>query len=195
MLDGEVAPPGAAAFQVAPETGGHPWKTTARGLVGFRVPGRVGHRAGPRVDDQCARVPDGDAAGRETAGASGCAGGSDGETSPRRRCPTGTPPWALGPTLRVWGTRRLGGVSGGDSRGSRKAWGHPDNGRSILSRTQCSGSGWALGCHPETNAIPTRNERAYGRPLRFGQGMGWLAQKPSFCVGPGLLTTVKLSPT
>ena len=36
MLDREVVPPGAAAFRVAPMTGGHPWKTTARGLVGFR---------------------------------------------------------------------------------------------------------------------------------------------------------------
>ena len=34
----------------------------------------------------------------------------DGETSPRRRSPTGTPPGALGPTLRVLRTSRLEGV-------------------------------------------------------------------------------------
>ena len=57
----------------------------------------------------------------------------------------------------------LEGVSGGDSRGSRKAWDHLENGRSILSLNQGSGSGWALGGHPETSAHP------HGEWTRFGE--------------------------
>ena len=41
------------------------------------------------------------------------------------------------------------------------------------------------GVTPKRAPIPTGNERAYGRPLRFGQGMGWLARKLSSRVPPG----------
>ena len=41
------------------------------------------------------------------------------------------------------------------------------------------------GVTPKRAPIPTGNERAYGRPLRFGQGMGWLARKRYSRVGPG----------
>ena len=57
--------------------------------------------------------------------------------------------------------------------------------RSMVCWKSCL-SGWCT---------PTGNGRALERPARFGHGMGWLAQKPSFYGGPGLLTMVKLSPT
>ena len=41
------------------------------------------------------------------------------------------------------------------------------------------------GVTPKRAPIPTGNERAYGRPLRFGQGMGWLARKLSSRAPPG----------
>ena len=40
--------------------------------------------------------------------------------------------------------------------------------------------------------ILTRNGRAFGRSARFGQGVGWLARKPSSRVVPGPRTMAKL---
>ena len=41
------------------------------------------------------------------------------------------------------------------------------------------------GVTPKRVPIPSLNGRAFERPARFGRGMGWLAQKPGFRVGPG----------
>ena len=88
---------------------------------------------------------------RERAGgASGWPVVGYGETSSRRRCPTGTPPGALGPMLSVWGhagwkvfRKLVPGIAKG-------LW----NTRRILSLGKPLGSGWALGGHPETSAHP-----------------------------------------
>ena len=106
--------------------------------------------------------------------ASGLAVVRDGEIGPRRRSPPGTPPGTLAPMFRVWGKRRLGGVSGADTRGSRKAWDHPDNSGSILFRTQCSGSRWAPGGHSVTSAHPGVEGKLFRatRPLLV-KAMGW----------------------
>ena len=68
--------------------------------------------------------------------------------------PKGNAAGALGPRLRVWGTYRLEGVPGADTRGLCKAWDHPDNGRSILSLFERLAPRGALGGHPETSAPP-----------------------------------------
>ena len=95
------------------------------------------------------------------------------EIPARRRCPPGTPPGTLAPMFRVWGKRRLGGVSGADTRGSRKAWDHPDNSGSILFRTQCSGSRWAPGGHSVTSAHPGVEGKLFRatRPLLAKDGL------------------------
>ena len=95
---------------------------------------------------------------------------------------------AGGPWLRCLGVRWtcwLEGVSGGDSRGSRKAWDHLENTRSILSRTQCSGSGWALGGHPETSAHPHAEWMRFGEAGPLWAGDGQVGEKTRFPCGTG----------
>ena len=199
MLDGEVAPSRSRGFPGGSEDGRssleedrpRPRGVRESGLApGFRVPGCVPHLAGPGVDNQGVHVGDGDSGGRdfqpgETPGPPAGPGVRDGETSPRWRRPTGTPPGALGRTLTVRWTCWLGGVSGGDSRGSRKVWGHPDNGRSILFRTQCSGSRWALGGHPETSAHPHGERPRFREVGTLWAGNGLVGEKTQFACGTG----------
>ena len=49
------------------------------------------------------------------------------------------------------------------------------------------------GVTPKRAPILTLNGEAFERPARFGQGMGWLAQKPSFRGGPDLREMLRLS--
>ena len=114
-----------------------------------------------------------------------CRSVGHGEFRPRRRCPTGTPPGPMAPMLRVWRTCRLEGVPETDSRGSRKAWDHLENARGIPSRTQCSGSGWALGGHPETSAHPHAEWMRFGEAGPFRAGDGLVGAKTRVPCGTG----------
>ena len=72
---------------------------------------------------------------------------------------------------------------------------YPATTQVILSLIKCLGSGWVLGATPKRAPILTLNGHATERPARFGQGMGWFAQKPNSRVGPGSRAMVWLSLT
>ena len=72
---------------------------------------------------------------------------------------------------------------------------YPATTQVILSLIKCLGSGWVLGATPKRAPILTLNGHASERPARFGQGMGWFAQKPNSRVGPGSRAMVWLSLT
>ena len=145
----------------------------------------------------CGREEWGDGRGRLlklwSGGASGLPVVGDGETGPRRRSPTGTPPRPYGydvegmvdmPAGRCFGNLFLGIAKG--LRTTRRMPG-----------ASCPSSNiWRWygrsGVTPERAPIPAVNGRAFERPARFGQGMGWLAQKRYSRVGPGLLTIMRL---
>ena len=109
----------------------------------------------------------------------------DGEISPRRRGPTGTPPGALGSMLSVWGyagwkvfRKLVPGIAKGlrttrwmpgASCPSANVWGR--DGRSVVT--------------PKRAPILAFMGRACGRRDFYEQAMGWLAQERNSRVGPG----------
>ena len=130
------------------------------------------------------------------AGPSGCAGGNDGETSPRRRHPTGTPPGTHG--YDVWG---YGGHAGWkvfqegtpeDRARLGTTWRTPG---ASCPAPNVRGRDGRSGVTPKREPILTRNGCALERPAHFGQGIGWLARKLSSRVPPCLRVIVRLSLT
>ena len=132
-------------------------------------------------DDLWGFGPDAGAIGGRAGGASGLPVVGHGETS-RRRGPTGKPPGAFGPMLRVPAGRCFGDLFLRSGKGLRTTRRMP--GASCPSSNIWRWYGRS-GVTPKRAPIPALRGRAFERPARFGRGMGWLARKRYSRVGPG----------
>ena len=139
--------------------------------------------------------PDAGTARDRTGGASGLPVVRDGETGPRRRSPTGTPPGTYGYDVEgmvdMPAGRCFGNLFPRIAKGPRTT-------RLMLGASCPSANVWRRygrsGFTPKRAPIPALNGRAFGWRARLGQGIGWLAQNPRSRGGPGPRAMVWLSP-
>ena len=118
-----------------------------------------------------------------------------GNSSPRRRWPTGNAAGGFGPDAEGMADMPAGMCFGsgfpGIAKGLRTTRRMP--GASCPSANVWGRYGRS-GFTPERAPIPSLNGRAFGWRARLGQGIGWLAQNPRSRGGPGPRAMVWLSP-